>query len=92
MTLRTLQGRGEMLFDAEGNPIRMFGTSQDVTARRHTEDELRQARSAFQGDFVVMLDGELSPDDKDRATVIAHEMIQDLWVQRADCVSRAPSP
>jgi len=32
-------GRGELEFNAEGNPIRMFGTIQDITEQKNTELE-----------------------------------------------------
>jgi PAS domain S-box-containing protein len=37
-----LQAKGRMLFDASGAPTRMVGFMQDVTSRRHAEDEMRK--------------------------------------------------
>lgn len=38
-----LQGRGDVIKDAAGKPIRMVGTSQDVTEARKAEKALRQS-------------------------------------------------
>src|SRR5260221_35987 len=37
-----LQARGRMFFDGAGKPTRMVGFMQDVTDRRHAEEELRK--------------------------------------------------
>lgn len=41
---RWVYGRGELKFDEEGVPVRMIGTIQDVTERRHLEEMLRQGQ------------------------------------------------
>ncbi len=41
---RWVSGLGELEFDAAGRPVRMVGTIQDVTERRHLEEQLRQAQ------------------------------------------------
>jgi len=38
-----VHGRGEVVLDATGRPVRMFGTVHDITARKQAEAELRQA-------------------------------------------------
>ncbi len=38
--VRVVEERGQIMFDAEGNPLRMFGTTQDVTERVQYEKEL----------------------------------------------------
>jgi PAS domain S-box-containing protein len=40
-TTRHLETRGNTEYDAAGAPIRMFGTTQDITELRHTEARLR---------------------------------------------------
>jgi PAS domain S-box-containing protein len=37
-----LQAKGRMFFDRAGNAIRMVGFMQDITQRKHAEDELRK--------------------------------------------------
>ena len=45
-TVRVLHEDGNVIADAAGNPIRMLGTSQDITERKQIEAELEQARDA----------------------------------------------
>ena len=40
--VRTLHQRAQVTFDEIGRPVRIFGTSQDVTERRQLESELRR--------------------------------------------------
>jgi PAS domain S-box-containing protein len=42
-SLRVFSRRGELQYDSDNNPIRMSGTSQDVTERRQTEAALRES-------------------------------------------------
>jgi PAS domain S-box-containing protein len=42
-TLRYLQGRGEPIFNTEGQLIRFIGTALDITERKQAEEQLRQA-------------------------------------------------
>lgn len=39
---RWVHGRGQVVTDADGKPTRMFGTAQDITARRRVDESLRQ--------------------------------------------------
>ncbi len=39
-----VNAQGEVTFDAAGKAIRMFGTVQDVTERKHTEEQLLRAQ------------------------------------------------
>jgi PAS domain S-box-containing protein len=38
---RVIHSRGDIVNNAHGNPIRMFGTAQDVTERKQAEERLR---------------------------------------------------
>jgi diguanylate cyclase (GGDEF)-like protein/PAS domain S-box-containing protein len=40
-SVRWVHGRGRVLYDAGGQPVRMVGTCQDITDRRWREDDLR---------------------------------------------------
>jgi len=46
-TLRTVHERGTVTFDKNGSPIRMFGTVQDITERKTTEEKLRESEERF---------------------------------------------
>ncbi len=48
---RIINARGTAILDADGKPIRMFGTAQDVTERRRTEDALREAERKYREMF-----------------------------------------
>ncbi len=39
---RILEQRGHVIFDAQGQPVRMFGTTMDVTERKRAEHALKQ--------------------------------------------------
>ena len=41
-TIRTVHEQGEVHYDGAGNPVRMQGATQDITERKHTEDQIRQ--------------------------------------------------
>lgn len=38
--LRVLQGRGKVVVDSDGKPVKMIGTGQDITERRKVEDQV----------------------------------------------------
>jgi PAS domain S-box-containing protein len=44
-TLRTLQSRGQAIFDETGKPLHMIGTAQDITERKRAEEALQQANA-----------------------------------------------
>ena len=45
-TVRVLHAKGNVVGDAPGRPIRMFGTGQDITERKQAEDDVARARDA----------------------------------------------
>jgi PAS domain S-box-containing protein len=45
---RILHHRATVTFDAQGKPVRIFGTSQDVTETRRAEQALRETEQRFQ--------------------------------------------
>ncbi len=45
-TVRVTLGNGIVIVDEAGNPVKMRGTSQDVTERKRIEEELEQTRDA----------------------------------------------
>jgi signal transduction histidine kinase len=56
--IRWVNGLGEVDSDAEGNVISLIGTIQDITERKRTEDELREAGAA-KDRFLALLSHEL---------------------------------
>jgi PAS domain S-box-containing protein len=56
--IRTINGRGEPIFDEEGTLIRAIGTAQDVTERLHEEELEKLALAATKSyNSVIITDG-----------------------------------
>jgi PAS domain S-box-containing protein len=48
---RSISARGEVTYDAQGNPLRMIGINQDVTWREEAEQALRRSEEKFSKAF-----------------------------------------
>lgn len=44
---RWISYRGQVFYDAAGQPVRMLGTVQDITERKRTEEALRESENRF---------------------------------------------
>jgi PAS domain S-box-containing protein len=49
--IRWVLGRGKVIFDETGLPVRMFGINADITALKHTEEDLRLSEERFSSAF-----------------------------------------
>lgn len=76
-TIRILHARGNVAADEAGNPVRMFGTVQDVTELKRTEETLRQTedrlRQAQRMEAMGKLAGEIARDFDKPTTVIMRQ-------------------
>ncbi len=70
---RIIQARGDVACDQHGNPIRMFGTVQDVTERRQAEERLRATTEQLRA-----LSARIHSAREEEGTRIAREIHDEL--------------
>ncbi len=80
-TTRFVHARSQVVRNEAGKPVRMFGTSQDVTERRRNEEAIEQSHRRFQAVFENSLDGILLMDDAGRYVDVNPSMCQLLGYQ-----------
>jgi PAS domain S-box-containing protein len=70
---RVIHARGDIVSDECGNPIRMFGTAQDVTERQQAEERLKATTEQLRA-----LSASLQSAREEEATRIAREIHDEL--------------
>jgi len=63
---RWVHGTGEIVYDKQGNPIRMYGAIQDITERKKAEEKLRESEEKLSTLFNSMTE-----------MVVMHELVFD---------------
>ena len=69
-TIHVLSGRGELVRDAGGQPIRMVGTAQDITARKHEQEALRESEERHRSVLAALDEGVYGMDAEGRCTFV----------------------
>ncbi len=88
-SVRMVHSRAAVSFDENKRPARIFGTVQDITAARKTEEELRASRRRFLVAFNANPDGIAITRQYDgRILEVNAAMLQMLGRKRTDVVGR----
>ena len=69
-TVRVISGRGELVRDADGRPIRMVGTAQDITARKHEQEALRESEERHRTVLAALDEGVYGMDGEGRCAFV----------------------
>jgi PAS domain S-box-containing protein len=83
-SMRVVQARGQPVFDADGNPVRLSGTVQDISERSRAEKAVDESRRRFQAVFENALEGILLMDDAGRYVDVNPAICQLLGYTREE--------
>ena len=89
-SVRWLQAKGRMFFDAERRPERMVGFMIDVTQRRQAEEELRAAETRFRTFVDHAMDAFFLHDEQLRLVDVNRQACQSLGYAREELVGMHP--
>ena len=89
-SVRWLQAKGRMFFDAERRPERMVGFMIDVTQRRQAEEELRAAETRFRTFVDHAMDAFFLHDEQLRLVDVNRQACQSLGYSRDELVGKHP--
>jgi PAS domain S-box-containing protein/diguanylate cyclase (GGDEF)-like protein len=89
--LRWFRARKQLLVDAEGTPVTVFGTTQDVTDEKRAEKDLRAAKEAYQRIIETAHEGIITVDAQG-FTTFANGRMAEILGYDADEMVGMPSP
>jgi PAS domain S-box-containing protein len=76
--VRAISGRGEVTYDAAGNPLRLVGTNQDVSWRMEAEQALRTSEEKFSKAFHASPDSIVITRAADGTYIDVNEAFQEI--------------
>lgn len=77
-SVHVLQGQGEVIGDAQGKPLRMFGVTEDITEEQRAEEAIRRSHALLKAQQAVSLDGILVIDEH-RSVIDYNQRFLELW-------------
>lgn len=81
-SIRIVQERGFAERDAEGNPVRMLGTVQDITARKQAEEAVAESEVRYRSLVTAMAEGVVVQDARGQITFCNEAACQLLGLSR----------
>ena len=86
---RWVHGMGRLSFDAQGRPVAMHGTIQDITESKHVEAALRQSKELLQ-QFVEHAPAALAMFDRDmRYLAVSQRWLESSGLSEREVIGRS---
>jgi len=82
--VRVLAAWGEVYYDAQGNPLRMVGTCQDVTWRTEAEQAIRMSEEKFSKAFLASPDSVVITRAEDGTYIDVNQAFEETTGYRRD--------
>jgi two-component system cell cycle sensor histidine kinase/response regulator CckA len=90
--VRIIHSRGNVTSNEQVQPIRVFGTAQDVTERKQAEEKIRQAEEKYRSIFENAVEGifQSTPDGRfisvnpAMVRILGYESAEELMAHRTD--------
>jgi len=86
--VRIISGRGELVCDDEGRPIRMLGTAQDITERKREQEALRESEERHRAVLTALGEGVYGMDREGLCTFVNAAALAMLGFSEAEMLGR----
>ncbi|MDO9227177.1 MAG: PAS domain S-box protein [Pseudomonadota bacterium] len=86
--VRIISGRGELVCDADGQPIRMVGTAQDITQRKQEQEALCESESRHRAVLTALGEGVYGMDRTGRCTFVNAAALTMLGFSEAEMLGQ----